>query len=251
MGGVAGAQLVVSELSLTWIVEPGETQEGAIELRNVGNEVVRIALRKSDYLFQHDGGNTYPPPGSTPRSNAAWITVQLPGREFELAPGSVFSIPVAVSIPDKQGLAGSYWSVLHVDRVSPFTGSGGLGEGTVIRHQVAYGVQLITHMGDTGDRDLQLLNTTLVAADTELVLHADLENPGERSLRPAVWVELYEEAGAPIGRFDAGQRRIHPGCSVRYRIVIPPLAPGSYPAVLMVDNLDAYVWAAQLTLQVP
>lgn len=251
VGGAAWAQLVVSELSQTWVVEPGEIYKGAVEVRNVGKETVRVVLRTSDYLFRYDGGNLYPPAGSSSRSNAGWITVELPGRQFELAPGSVLSIPLTVAVPDNPDLVGSYWSVLHVDRVPPFTGPVALGEGTTIRHEVGYGIQLITHVGDTGRRDLQLLNTDIVTAETELVFHADLANPGERSLRPAVWLEVYEQTGAPIGQFHAGPRRIHPGCSVRYRIVIQPLASGSYPAVLMVDNLDAHVWAAQLTFEVP
>ncbi|HET6566508.1 MAG TPA: hypothetical protein VFG50_01000, partial [Rhodothermales bacterium] len=71
----ADAQVaVVSGLSEEHTAQPGETYQGAIQVRNQTAESQEVRVYQTDYLFYADGTNVYGAPGSTRRSNASWIT---------------------------------------------------------------------------------------------------------------------------------------------------------------------------------
>jgi hypothetical protein len=57
-------------------------------------------------------------------------------------------------------------------------------------------------------------------------LSLDIGNDGERLLIPAITVELFDQQGASIGRFDAGRTRIYPSCSVRAKVDLTDVPPG-------------------------
>ncbi len=247
---VAGcAQLVVPELSHMWIVKPGEERRGAIQLVNAGPEPLSVQIRQADYLFYADGRNEYPSPGSVKRSNADWISLELSGSRLRLEPGGEVSVPYTLQVPDDLDLAGTYWSLVKVDTISH--GAGAVdGDEVAVRQAYGYGIQLVTHIGETGSRRLELVGKSAMTTENGLLLEVDLANRGERWLRPVVWIEVHRSSGEYVGRFHSGRRRIYPGCSVRFRVPLPPLERGSYPTALIVDNLDEYVWAAEVSVEV-
>lgn len=119
-----------------------------------------------------------------------------------------------------------------------------------IRQVVRYAIQLVTHMGETGSREIRFADRALVLGeDGTRRLHVDVENTGERSLRPYLWVELHDSTGGRLGRFESDRKRLYPGTSVRYMIDLSGAPSGSYQALVVVDNGDEHVFGAEYGLE--
>jgi hypothetical protein len=113
-----------------------------------------------------------------------------------------------------------------------------------------YGIQIVTHIGDTGQRKLQFLDTKLLREGDTRILEVDLENTGERWLRPALWTEIYDTTGTYVGKFEAGTLRIYPGTSVRYKVDLTKVQKGNYKAVVIADCGADDVFGATYSLSV-
>lgn len=126
-------------------------------------------------------------------------------------------------------------------------------EGTItftITTAYRYGIRMVTNIGETGERSMKFADKQLLMQDDQRVLQLDLENTGERYLRLLVWVELYDEDGTSIGRFEAGRRGMYPGCSTRFQVDLSQVAPGKYKALVVADNGDEYVFGARYELEI-
>ncbi|MBM3212758.1 hypothetical protein FJZ33_11095 [Candidatus Poribacteria bacterium] len=211
---------VLGELTHEKIVQIGETYKGIIIIANPDEKTQRAKIYQTDYLFFSDGGHIYGDPGKDPRSNANWITFG-PSQPI-IPPKGTSEISYTIKVPDDKNLAGTYWSLIMVegipdtspDIIQSAKGEARIGMQTLIR----YGVQIITHIGDTGKRELDFVSTKLLKSEENNILQLDIKNVGERLLRPLVWVELYDKNGNNVGKFDGGKLRVYPGTSVRYKI---------------------------------
>jgi hypothetical protein len=67
------------------------------------------------------------------------------------------------------------------------------------------------------------------------VLLVDIENTGERMLRPSLCAEIYDDRGNHVGTFTGNQYRIYPDTSVRYQIGLGMIRSGSYMALIIAD----------------
>ena len=137
---------------------------------------------------------------------------------------------------------------------SPVTSTGNESQaGASIVSKVRYAVRIDTNIGDTGVRSIAVIGSHMRQTDDGLSFQVDIENTGERALGPVVSLEVYNEQGDFIGRFDSenGKQSLHQRCSVVYKVPVPALESGAYPAMLYIDNLDEYVWSAQVNIKVP
>ena len=239
---------VVGSLTREIAVNPGDRFEGIVLLKNTGQDPESVRIYKTDYLFHADGKTYYDEPGSTPRSSAAWLSFS-PNR-LTVYPTETVSVHYTGRVPDDPNLKGTYWSLLMVEPMvmdpeeeqkKPKT----LGIKTVIR----YGLQMVTHIGNTGDRKIRFPEKKLVTEEGKTLLQVDMENIGMRGLNPAVWVELYKEDATLLGRFESGRLRIYPGCSVRHKMNLTQVPKGRYRALLIADNGDESVFGAQYDLE--
>ena len=239
------AQISVSgKLAHKFTVDPGCTYSGEIIINHSGDVPIEVQVTQNDYMFFADGTNTYGEPGSVPRSNSSWITFVLPSR-LVLVPGERVSIPYTIEVPDDPSLVGTYWSIVMVAPVLPPVESP---EGKIaIRHLMRYGIQIITHIGDSGERKINIIDTKLLQEEGPL-LRIEIENIGERYVAPEVWTELYDDSGSSVGRFESSKLGIYPGCSVTHRILLSGVPTGKYEALVVFDNGDQYVWGAQYAL---
>ncbi len=150
-------------------------------------------------------------------------------------------------------MTGTYWSMLMVELLpESHPEAEGVKEGKVgvgILQVMRYGVQFVSHIEDSGSRKIKFLKSKLVAQEGKQLLQIDLENIGERWVKPVVWVELYDAKGALIGRFESSQKRIYPGTSVRHLIDLTEVPKGKYKALIVADSGGKDVWGAQYTLK--
>ncbi|MCS7239649.1 MAG: hypothetical protein NZ651_00105 [Candidatus Bipolaricaulota bacterium] len=233
-----------------FFVEPGRTYSGEIVVRSKSEGVVTVNVSIRDFLMYADGRVAYAEPGTNPRTNAGWLEV-FP-KQFTLGPGEETVVRYRINVPADPMLRGSYWCVILITPAAPAPPLAGAGEIVVgVVQIVQYAVLVITDIaGALGACNLRLSNARVNRTEEGLVFQVDLENTGERRLRPVVYLELYSTEGENLGRFAVEtQRTILPGCSVRQTIALPLLKPGTYPALLIVDNLDECVWGAQVTLE--
>ena len=225
---------IVGNLARTTTLNSGDSFEGVILVRNNDKEPADIRLSQCDYLFQSDGSNDYAEAGKTPRSNAGWLTVS-PLR-VKIAPGETLPIRYKGKAPADPKLQGTYWSMILVEpnSVAALAPDGkpeqvAVGLATTIR----FAIQIVTQFGNSGTRSLQVTDKRLVQADGKRMLQLDIANDGERLLIPQVTVELFDQGGASVGRFEAGRARIYPACSVRAKVDLTGVPAGKYAAMVL------------------
>jgi hypothetical protein len=243
---------IVGGLTREAIVRPGDTLEGKILVGNTTTKEKHVKAYQTDYLCYADGRNSYGEPGSCSRSNAAWITVTP--EQFTIPPEGSGTLYYTIRVPNSDELVGTYWSMLMIEPLiddTPEVIAGDDDEPRVaIRTVMRYGIQMVTHIGSTGEQSVKFGDKQLVASDARRLLKVDVESTGERSLTPLLWAELYDADGVSIGRFEGQRMRIFPMCSVRYNIDLSGVPVGTYNALIVADNGDDSVFGTQAKLQI-
>jgi hypothetical protein len=245
--GTCGVISVIGSLSQQATALPGGAVQGTVLVRNHSDRPQTTRVYQTDYDCYADGRCLFGEPGSSPRSNAPWIT--LTAHRLELAAQQTATVRYTVQVPSDPKLVGTYWSVIMIETgaepaAPTATGKPAVGMAQVLR----YGVQVVTDIGQTGQGDLQLSHERLDKNAPGRCFMVDAENTGERSLLPVAWVELFDASGTSQGRFHAEARRIYPGCSARFQFDLTAVPPGRYRALLVLDNRDESIFGAQYDL---
>ena len=238
-------------LSHEKLTSAGETYHGIIQINNTLGETQQVRIYRTDYLFYSDGRSLYGAPGSTERSNAAWIRFS-PGH-MSIPPHEVAELHYTISVPDDDSLTGTFWSMLMVEGVSvadpedtdPMTAETSIR----LKQLIRYGIQMVSHVGPGGERGLSFLSPRLIKDADGRFLHVAVENSGQRMLRPSLWAELYNEEGVYVGTFDGGKYRTYPGTSVRYTIDLSDAPRGNYKALVVADCGGEAVFGVTYTLK--
>lgn len=252
--GAARAQIaIVSATVQEAEAAAGESYTGTIRLRNGTAEPQELKLYQTDYAFQADGRTVYGEPGSTPRSNAAWITLS-PSRAT-LLPGAETEIRYRVGVP-AAGAAprtGTYWSMIMIEPIaagSAESARGARARGVVgLAAKTRYGVQVATHLRGTGEAQLAFAGTEAVQVPGGgKVLQFDVRNTGDRAYRPALRVEVFNARGEAAGVFESERGLLYPGTSLRHRVELGALPAGAYQALVVADTGGDRVFGAQYQL---
>jgi len=251
---LAGHASIVLTGSLTkeYEVSPGKSYEGSIDVKNPDDTPQEIKAYQTDYFFYADGKTLYGDPGGLPRSNALWMT--LSPRQVTIPAGETVSIRFTIQVPRDDTIKGTYWSVIMVEPVpegspeSSRLGQKDIGMG--VQQVLRYAVQVVTHIGASGNRQLKFSQMRLSADSGRKVLAVDVENTGERWLRGALWVDLYDSKGAYVGKFDGGKQRMYPGTSARFTVELIGIQDASYKALIVVDCGDNDVFGANVNLEI-
>lgn len=248
--GDAGVSIVGGMTHQKQVV-PGEAYKGSILIKNDNNEPQEVKIYQTDYQFRFDGTNNYGSPGKLERSNADWLSFN-PSRLIIL-PKETATVNYTVKVPNDPNLVGTYWSMLMVEGIPKGSRESSQSEKDKtkvgITQIMRYAVQMITHIGDTGERKLKFLESKLLRENGKRFLQADVENIGQRWLRPILWAELYDQNGRYIGRFEGKQKRIYPGTSVRYTVDLTGVPEGTYKALVVADSGGDYIFGANHTLK--
>ncbi len=243
---------IPSGLTYETIAEPGKIYQGVIRLLNSKKQPQEVKLHQTDYIFSYDGTSIYGDPGKAPRSNAGWIMF-YPHR-LVLLPGGRAAVKYTVRVPVDPGLIGTYWSMLMVESHSP----GGSKTSKpkeeknkiVMTQKMRYGVQMITQIRDTGISDLRFMQPKVSKTDGKRILQLNLENTGERWLRPSLWAVLYDDMGNEVGKFPGKGARLFPGTSARSKIDLSRAQPGIYKALVVADCGEDRLFGVHYTLHI-
>lgn len=228
---------------------PGESYTGTILVRNTTSEAQTARIYQTDYRFAADGSSEFDAPGTANRSNAKWVATT--GSQVTVPGGATVPIHFAVNIPGDSALDGSYWSMIMVEGVkaanrTPSTRQPSMGVVPVLR----YGVQVVSHIEQSGARKVEFLNTRVVSEPGgRRTLEFEIHNTGERAFRLDVKAELFEGAGSSVGTFQQTRGLIYPGSSVLQRFDISSLPAQEYQALILADTGEDDVFGAQYTLR--
>ena len=251
--GPAAARAQIAVLSSTVeekVAVPGERYTGTIIVSNPGAQPQVARLYQTDYRFASDGTAHYDDPGTSPRSNASWITPQA--TRITVPPSSQVAVPYSVVVPQGDSLRGTYWSLIMVEGAptepsasGSVAGKPAVAVGAVMR----YAIQLATHIRNSGTRTVQFTSPAATkAADGSAVLDVDMLNTGERGYRPTLWVEVYDAQGALRGKAKQSRGLLYPGTSLHQHFDLGKLASGTYKAVIFADTGEETVFATQYTI---
>ena len=246
----ASAQIaVVGSTVEERVVAPGESYVGSIVVRNLTRQDQPVRIYQTDYRFFADGTSHFDDPGTTPRSNAKWITPTV--RSLLVPPNSEMTVTYAVKVPADDSLSGTYWSAVMVEGAptEPGRSSGGrpqVGVGAVMR----YAVQVASHIKTSGSRKVAFANSKFVTnADSTQAFELEVMNSGERADRPALWIEVYDEQGTLKANARQERGLLYPGTSLKQVFQLGKLAQGTYRAVVFADTGEDAVFASQYTLK--
>lgn len=230
---------------------PGESYTGTILVRNTTAETQTARIYQTDYRFQADGSSEFGAPGTTARSNAKWVATS--GSQVTVPAGATLPVHFAVNIPGDATLGGSYWSMIMVEGTQALSaGPAGaerkptMGLVPVLR----YGIQVVSHIEQTGVRKVEFQNTRVVAdADGRKTLEFEIHNNGERAFRLDIKAELFDGTGTSVGTYQQTRGLLYPGSSVMQRFDISTLSAEEYQALILADTGEDDVFGAQYTLR--
>lgn len=237
---------VIGSLKQVYTSNPGELIKGQILIQNNDATDQEVKIYQTDYLFNYQDNTYYNDLGSNPRSNAGWIeyspkTVVLKSKEAR-------NIDYEITVPKKDSINGTYWSIIMVEGVTPIDPNqkGDLSIRTVTR----YAVQIINEMSNRGKGSLKFSEPTLLKTDDKkLFLAVDLTNDGEHYIAPEINIELYDESGALVKTISAPKRGIYPTTSVRFKLDLEGLpSKKTYTAMIVAAGSDNDVFGLEYTL---
>ena len=220
--------------------------EGSIPIQNESDKPITVKVSLSDYSFNSKGESLFSSMGSNPRSNSSWI--QTNKMLFEIAPHSTYSFAYTLKVPNEKSLSGTYWSIFLIEPVEASLQSPDKKQSLGVQTIIRYGVQIITHVGDSGTCDLKILTKQIIKENAKKFFSLQVENPGTRSLSPVMSIELVDLSGKKIGRFETVKQRILPTCSVSYQVDLSTVVDGKYKAMVFLDNGDNAFFGAQYDL---
>lgn len=229
---------------------PGETTKGIILVKNVGSRPETICLFQNDYRFDSEGRKYFEKPGTISRSNSSWI--KLKDRQLELLPQEIKEINYEINIPANADLKGTYWSLIIVEgtaeQAKAVKESPGGNISLGLKVKIQYAIQVITHIGSKGERKVRFFNPNLKRNGDKLIFSVDVENIGEYALNPDFFVSIIDEQGEEIGSFKGERRRLYPQTSVRFQVEMATSLKQKNKLLVILDNRDDNVFAAEYTL---
>ncbi len=229
-------------------VNSGDVVIGKINIQNTKDSEQAVKVYQRDYLFFHTGEAHYNEPGSHTRSNANWMDISP--TYLTLGPNEKATILYEIKVPENVPLDGTFWSVIMVEGVKPVR-ENALAMGVSINSLVRYAIQIVSNIGETGERNLEFLQADLNNTSTGPSLQVAIKNVGERLLIPELSVELFDESGESKGVFTAEKKKLYPLTSSNFMVDLKGIEPGNYQAVILADCSEEDVFGVNLELKIP
>jgi archaellum component FlaG (FlaF/FlaG flagellin family) len=252
--GVCNISLVSRLTEEQW-VSSGDEYAGTIRVKNTGNTRGKLKVYQREYYFDHTGVTRYDILDDRARSNASWIALQT--EEMMAPPKAEASITYKVMVPNDPHLRGTYWSAIMVEIVNedkpqfPKERSPSELVRVGFTQSVRYAIQVVCHIGNDAERNLQFLETEVNYEKGKKRLAISVKNVGEQMLKTTPSVEVYDTGGNYINTFTTKPKRTFPGTSVKFNLDIHTLKEGEYEVVVLADCGEDSVFGTTYTLAIP
>lgn len=250
MGGVLGQGFNVSSpLVEVFTVAPGANPSGEIVFTNSTNQTIALKLSQGDYQFVAGGATQFSDMATQPRSNAAWIT--LSRTEVSIPANGRITVGYSLQVPQDAKLSGSFWSAIFAEPLQSATEvnpNDTVGVG--LTQKLRYAIQIIANIGDSGQPRLRFLNPKIVKEGDAHFLLVDVQNQGDRYVRPGAKLDVLTEDGKNAGTPEAIRTLLLPDSVVSLRIAMGQLKQGKYQAALILDDGGRFVFGARYRFEV-
>ena len=249
--GVSEAQIIVrGKLAHDLDAAPGQQVTGSVTVDNESDVLQEAKVYLTDYMFFADGTNDYAEAGTGARSNANWI--RFSPETMTIPPKSSVVVNYQITIPEGSE-AGSYWSMMMVEGIDALSAESSSAPETErqvgFRQVTRYGVQLAVHLSQDAEQNVAFDDIQLtVDEEGNTFFQVDVTNTGALMLRPNVYMRVFAADGEEFGPFEGTQYRMYPETSVRQRIDLSSLPPGTYQVLLVVDDGEDAVFGGQYEL---
>ncbi len=238
LGGISFAipasALLISHIEFDLALPRGAIDTLTFTVLNNEAETLEIQLSLADWDRDISGENRFYPPGTLPRSAAAWLSVS-PLR-FDLAPNEQKEIRFSMKVPSD--ISGTYWTAIMVEAAPKRSQPPPPGTTVIVRRRFA--VKVLETPPGTGTKSgrITLIDVRGLNPPNFFV---EFENRGTIHT-PSVTgrVELRDEKGTLIERLDIesfptlpGARRLLKLTSARKKGELLP--PGKYLVLVILD----------------
>jgi P pilus assembly chaperone PapD len=243
------AQVEVENLEV--VLRPDASgRVGLINVRNVGDVALSLSVTMKDWDRAEDGANRYHPLGSITGSCGSTLTV-FP-MSLRLEPNERQQLRVTLA---EDASTEPCWSIIFISTPP-------MSRGDSSRVQMLFvsetGVKVYVEPSGLS-RSIEL-DSILALPDTILDLNVPSERgavqailtaTGRLQVRPRAVLQVRRPdnsiaASVPVPAFP-----VLPGATRRLTIPLPPLAPGPYVGLLLVDSGGPDVIAAQVAIEIP
>ncbi|HEU5210676.1 MAG TPA: hypothetical protein VFU06_14880 [Longimicrobiales bacterium] len=196
----------------------GDADVAVVQVRNEGDRPLQLRVYLSDYDQAEDGSYVFHEPGTASGSCLGRISF-FPDNTL-LEPGQRQEIRVRV-----EAGAGACWSLLFIESAPEGAGQ--------VRVANRIGVRVLNAPGSL-TREGGLAEVTATQADS---LHVSMlfRNTGTAPVEVHGTLEIRDVAGSTVATAHVGPLGVLPGHARRFGSVLPPLPPGDYLAVPVLE----------------
>ncbi len=241
--GVTGLGLEVNLLEVDLDVAPGGVYTFSFIARNETAVAETFSVYVGDWDRDVMGGNRFYPPGTIPRSLAAWLSVAP--SSFSLGPGETREVRGSLHVPAGAAV-GTYWGVVFVHGEPRPVDHGG----TTVMVARRIGVKVYATVG-SGPNEGEVRKIEFRGLNP-LWLVVEFANVGLVNLREVrVEVQVYDAWGERLARVAPAPVPCLPGAT-RWIVAETELClePGTYLVVARVDAGGEGILAGQAYLRV-
>ena len=138
--------LQVGDLSYIEVFKSGESRQVKVTLTNDTDHSEIVNFTLSDYGCNPEGQHFFESPGTFPRSNASWIT--LNSLREEIPANSKSDMYFTINAPNDPNLKGSYWSVLLIEPADPIQTLKDSKDGLQLFVKIRFAYHIVTNIGE-------------------------------------------------------------------------------------------------------
>ncbi len=215
--------------------KPGETINSVIKISNSGKSTYEFQVSIKDWKRDSIGTKIYSEPGTTPHSNAKWVS--FPETDFSLKAGERKEFPIYLQIPRDIDLSQSSNSMLFITQVNPFDGETN-NKAIGIKVSYEFGVQLLytPPMAELGDLVFQNLEFNSKTVENKSLVKVTIQNTGSVHKNGAVSVELTNKITGEEFKLNPKNFAIMPLDTQYIYFKIPDsVIPGEYLLIALLD----------------
>ena len=228
--------IIQDEMTKIFNVSRGENGSGYITVYNQSLQNTSVKITPADYTYNAKNEGFFLEPGKFYRSNSNWIKAP---NSMMIPAGRSVQIPFTFSVPNRNDVIGSYWSVLLIEEELNYNDI----EPADFYINYRYSIQIVHNIKGTGEIDVEFLDFNYM----DDYMSITLKNTGSLWLETNLKIDIYDEVTNFLGSYTSEGDRVYP--DLEQRIVIPckQLKAGSYYAVIVADCGNNRIFGHQTT----
>ena len=224
----------VAPMSLSYYLEQNNTGTDALWIKNPTDDTLEVKITLQDYI-KVNGQDQMRAARTTDRSCAGWLFIHP--EEVKILPYQNKDIRIDMTVP--KDAYGDYWTMLFVEEVSkPKSNKVQYGKMTLdIKTLLRWGVRIKQHVPGSFNRSGKVTSILFMEEDASRKVELKfLNNSMLIHSRCTGWIEIRDEDGETISKFDIKEFSIYPNDERIFTIeILDELNEGEFSAVGIID----------------